>query len=110
MEKEEEEYKLYHKKFFKEIELLNTLISTFNVEQYKYNSLLIECDVEKIIEILDNFVKEIIEEKSDGVPYDKIILKSVYQTKDSRLIDKSQMFFQDLPKILHCISFRKKFR
>ena len=103
MEKEEEEYKLYHKKFFKEIELLNTLISTFNVEQYKYNSLLIECDVEKIIEILDNFVKEIIEEKSDGVPYDKIILKSVYQTKDSRFIDKSQMFFKDLPKILHCI-------
>ena len=58
MEKEEEEYKLYHKKFFKEFELLNTLISTINVDQYKYNSLLIECDVENIIEILDNFLKK----------------------------------------------------
>ena len=78
--------------------------------KHKYNSLLIKCDVEKIIEILDIIVKEIIEEKSNEVPYYKIILKSVYQKKDSRLIDKSQMFFQDLPKILHCISFRKKFR
>ena len=100
---EKKNYKLYHQKFFKEIELLNTLISTFNVNQYKYNHLLTSCDVEKIIDILDSLIKEIIEEKSDGVPYDKIILKSIYQTKDARYNDLSKLFFQDLPLILDCI-------
>ena len=100
---EKKDYKLYHQKFFKEIELLNTLISTFNVNQYKYNNLLTSCDVERIIDILDSLIKEIIEDKSDGVGYDKIILKSIYQTKDARFNELSKLFFKDLPQILDCI-------
>ena len=100
---EKNDYKLYHEKFFKEIELLNTLISTYNINQYKYNHLLKSCDVERIIDILDSLIKEIVEEKSDGVPYDKIILKSIYQTKDIRYNELCKSFFRDLPQILDCI-------
>ena len=98
-EKRKEKYIMVQfNKYFKVIELLNSLLDSYDESYYKYNYILRFCDINSIIKELNLLVDKIILEKNETNNFEKLILKYIFGVQISSLDDDIYLFYEKFCK------------
>ena len=98
-EKRKEKYIMVQfNKYFKVIELLNSLLDSYDESYYKYNYILRFCDINSIIKELNLLVDKVILEKNETNNFEKLILKYIFGVQINSLDDDRYLFYEKFCK------------
>ena len=93
-------------KFFKEIELVTALMTTYSQNRFSTNQILKSIDIRALINSLDDLISKFFDKKNESVNYEKLIAKNVFQNPtgiNPELKSMIKLFFRRVPEILNCI-------
>ena len=85
-------------KYFKVIELLNSLLDSYDETYYKYNYILKFCDINSIIKELNLLVDKVILEKNESNHFEKLILRHIYGFQLSSIDDDKYIYYEKFCK------------
>ena len=99
-------YQMQLAKFYKQIELMVALLTTYNKDKFPNSEILKNIDIKSIINSLDTFVSKFLVKKEGNPNYQKLIAKNVFQQSTSITSEVKGMiklFFKGIPDIMDCI-------